>query len=110
MSRLYLVLRCENDLYLNLIDAPEPLFELESFNQFLSFAADRHRRGSSILIHCNQGKSRGPSLALIFLAKHLKVIPADTYAAARRAFDLLYRSYQPGAGIQRFLLEHWAAF
>ena len=63
----YLVLRNPYDLYLNIIDPPVPLFKIETFVQFLLFAGEHHDRGASVLIHCNQGESRAPTLALLFL-------------------------------------------
>lgn len=105
----YLVLRRGHDLFLNLVDPPVPLFKIPSFIEFMSFAQEYWGKGSSLLIHCNQGESRAPSLALLFLAKHLKVIPAASFAAAQAAFVGLYPTYRPGMGLQRFLTDNWAA-
>jgi len=63
-----LVLRRPYDLYLNIIDPPVPLFKIETFAQFLAFAGEHYDGGGSLLIHCNQGESRAPALALLFLA------------------------------------------
>ena len=98
-----------NRLFLNLIDPPIPLFQLESFAAFMSFAQQQYDDGASVLIHCNQGDSRAPSLALLFLAKHLQVIPSDSYETAAEAFVALYRDYRPGGGIRSFLKDHWPA-
>ena len=103
----YLVLRRTNDLFLNLIDPAVPLFKLASFTEFMSFARERYDVGGSLLTHCNRGESRAPSLALLFLAKHLMVISGESYAAAHTAFERLYPDYRPGLGIQRFLDENW---
>jgi hypothetical protein len=78
----YLVLRHPYDLYLNIIDPPVPLFKIETFAQFLLFASEHYDGGGSLLIHCNQGESRAPTLALMFLAKHRRVIPSDSFLAA----------------------------
>jgi len=63
----YLWLQRPQDLYLNLIDPPVPLFKIESFSCFLTFATTHYGNGATVLIHCNQGESRAPSLALLFL-------------------------------------------
>ena len=104
----YLALRHPYDLYLNIIDPPVPLFQTETFAQFLLFASEHYDRGGSLLIHCNKGESRAPTLALVFLAKHLRAIPGDSFAAARDAFASLYAGYHPGTGIQQFLGTNWA--
>jgi hypothetical protein len=105
----YLVLRRGDHLYLNMIDPSRPLFMPESFRAFRDFAAERWRAGRELVIHCNQGESRAPSLALLFLAKDLGVLPADTFEAARAGFLPLYPRYKPGRGIETFLTENWAA-
>jgi hypothetical protein len=104
----YLVLQDPCDLYLNIIDPPLPLFKIETFAHFLLFASQHYDGGGSVLIHCNQGESRAPTLALVFLAKHLKVIPSDSFSAAKEAFVLRYEGYRPGLGIQQFLTKNWA--
>jgi hypothetical protein len=104
----YLVLRRPYDLYLNIVDPRVPLFRIETFAQFLLFASEHYDRGSSLLIHCNEGESRAPTLALVFLAKHLRLIPSDSFSAAQAAFVPLYAGYRPGAGIQQFLATNWA--
>lgn len=104
----YLSLERRDDLFLNLIDPPKPLFRLESFDCFLAFAAARYDSGSALLIHCNQGESRAPSLALLFLAKRLRTIPAESFWKAKEAFARLYPAYRPGTGIRQFFADHWA--
>ena len=105
----YLALRKEGALFLNLIDPPVPLFQLESFEVFLGFASEQWDAGKSLLIHCNQGESRAPSLALLLLAFRLGIIPNNTFGQARDAFQLLYPKYSPGAGIEQFLTLQWRA-
>jgi hypothetical protein len=103
----YLVLRRGEHLYLNLIDPPVPLFKPESFRAFREFAAEQWNAGRELVIHCNQGESRAPSLALLFLAKDLRVISGESFEVARQAFLPLYPRYRPGRGIERFLSEQW---
>ena len=105
----YLVLQHEHDLYLNIIDPPAPLFRAETFERFLAFARQKYDSGASLLIHCNQGESRAPSLALLFLAKHIGTLPNTSYVDAQKAFGRLFPMYSPGAGIQRFLADNWSA-
>jgi len=103
----YLVMRRSFDLFLNMIDPPLPLFKLPLFTEFLLFAAEHWDVGRPLAIHCNQGESRAPSLALVFLAKHLRVLPDDSFAGAADAFRIRYPAYRPGVGIQRFLADNW---
>lgn len=101
----YLHYEQDRHLYLNMIDPPTPLFRLESFSAFFAFA-DTHITQCPLVIHCNQGMSRAPSLALLYMSKRLNLLPNDSYEAARKAFTAQF-SYQPGAGIAEFLSRHW---
>jgi len=103
----YLALQREHDLYLNIIDPPVPLFKVETFEHFLAFAKTNYDSDNSVLIHCNQGESRAPSLALLFLAKHIGAMPDSSYEDAKQAFLRVFPAYRPGIGIQRFLADNW---
>jgi protein-tyrosine phosphatase len=84
--RYYLALEDVYNLYLNLIDPPTPLFQLESFRHFFGFMyANAQLQRRPVLIHCNQGNSRAPSLALLYLAKVVSVLPDDSYAATYKS-------------------------
>lgn len=104
----YLVLEKDFDLYLNIIDPPVPLFMPPLFSRFLIFAQKHWDDGKKLIIHCNQGESRAPSLALLFLAKGLSVIGNSSYESARGQFQKIYPRYQPGIGIQTYFTRHWA--
>ena len=109
----YLTCRVDDvHLTLNMIDPPTPLFSVELFRRALDFLDERLDVGP-VLIHCNQGLSRAPSLALVYLAKRAKGLHGhfasswDGYAGAREEFTEVYPAYAPGAGLVTFLTEHW---
>ncbi|MFP4098732.1 MAG: hypothetical protein ACLFU1_08115 [Alphaproteobacteria bacterium] len=102
----YLSFEKDDNLYLNVIDPPVPLFQTESFQIFLKFAKAAKEKGKPVLVHCNQGQSRAPSFALLFMAKGLGLLPNESYVAARKAFEEKF-SYMPGAGIAKFLETNW---
>lgn len=106
----YLVKEDEFNLYLNIIDPPVPLFMPETFTSFMGFARKHFEADRRILIHCNQGESRAPSLALLFLAKHVQSIPDESYEAAREEFVSAFPGYKPGRGIQTYLRENWEVY
>jgi protein-tyrosine phosphatase len=103
----YLVLERGTHLFLNMIDPDTPLFKLPLFDSALSFI-DRYFSTHKVLIHCNKGNSRAPSLALLYLAKRARVINSESYATAARDFRAKFPSYQPSLGIQIYLTEHWS--
>lgn len=104
----YLSIERGNHLYLNVVDAALPLFFPESFALFREFAVRKLGEGLDLTVHCNQGESRAPSLALLLLAKDLKLIPSDSYEVAAEAFRKLYTDYHPGRGIAMYLSRGWA--
>lgn len=101
----YLVLEQEYHLFLNLIDPPAPLFMMPSFTAFLGFV-EKHIGDRPVVIHCNRGESRAPSLALLYMAKRAGGLPSDSYEAANQAFRGRY-PYNPGRGIQTWLSQNW---
>jgi len=80
------------------------------FTEFLRFIRHHWNQGKTVLIHCNQGESRAPSLALLFLAKDIGVISNESYEKAKEEFMKIYPSYFPERGIQIYLREHWGEF
>lgn len=97
------------ELYLNMIDHPtsmpakfcDPMFEAA-----LEFVQDKVERGCRVLVHCNQGHSRAPSIALVYLAVN-GTIPNGSYRIAAEAFEKIYPLYRPGGGIAKYMRKHW---
>jgi hypothetical protein len=102
----YLTFEHGNHLFLNMIDSDEPLFMPPLFMASLVFI-EKHISNRRVMIHCNEGLSRAPSLALLYLAKRAKVIDGGSYGAAAKDFIKLFRFYRPGRGIALYLELHW---
>lgn len=94
------------DLFLNMIDPPVPLFQRAMFDSFLRYARDRWVEGRPVVIHCNKGQSRAPILAMLFMAKTLKVLP-DNFDEAWDGFEKLC-PLAPGQGIEDWMRAHWS--
>ena len=103
----YLYYRSGDHLYLNLVDSNQPLFMPQSFSIFLDFMQEMYDEGKTILIHCNMGFSRSPSLALLFLAKRLRVISDELYNRAVVDYAKLDANFFPGAGLRYFMTFNW---
>ncbi len=95
------------NLYLNIVDPDIPLFMPQTFVDFMNFSQKHYSEGMNLLIHCNLGESRAPSLALLFMAKGMHVISDRSYEEARREFQISYPGYMPGLGIFRYFTENW---
>lgn len=99
----YLSVEGNNSLFLNMIDPPVPLFKPESFLMALIFIS-KHIKERPVVIHCNQGLSRSPSIAMLYMFRDKE------YGEAVEAFKSIFPQYVPGAGIQTFLNENWSKF
>jgi hypothetical protein len=110
-SSNYLAYREGNDLFLNMIDPSTPLFQREMFDSFIEFMRHAWEEGRKILIHCNQGESRAPTLAILFLAKVLYRITAASFDEAADEFELLTNcQYRPGKGLDEWMRKNWHEF
>jgi predicted protein tyrosine phosphatase len=104
----YLIYEQETDLYLNLIDSPYeflPEYTHPVFKRALEFI-QREIKTKKVLVHCNFGYSRSPSIGLIYLAM-TGAIPRDSFVEAANEFGLLYPKYSPGTGIILYMQKHW---
>lgn len=105
----YLVAERETDLYLNMVDMDRQLSH--EFTEPIVAAAlgfiEKHIVSRDVLVHCNQGMSRSPALAMLYLAKREGVVPDSSYGAAREAFSDRYPRFQPGRGVDAYLREYW---
>ena len=66
----YFCIETPNDLYLNIIDPELPLFFKETFEVALRFIKENIEK-RKLIIHCNEGLSRSPTIAMLYLFKHL---------------------------------------
>lgn len=104
--------RREQHLLLNMRDAEQPGFYRKEamIDPALAFIDEMRERGASVLIHCEQGMSRSPSLALLYLATRLGALPAASLGEAEAAFQAIYPRYAPGYGIWAHLKQHWQEY
>ncbi len=101
-----------NRLILNLVDADNPMFfdRERVIIPALDFIDEMRSNDLQILVHCNQGESRAPSIALLYLAARLGVLPTASLEAAEAQFRLLYSFYNPGFGIREHLRQNWQQY
>ena len=98
-------------MILNLIDADDPAYiPKEIIDAALDFIAEGLRSGHRVLVHCNQGESRSPSISLLYLAAYTDAVPSASLADAEAEFVTLYPKYNPKPGIRGFLLDNWRTY
>lgn len=92
-------------LVLNMVDASDKkYFHLEQFNVVPGWINPL----VPTLIHCDQGLSRAPSMALYYLA-FMGAISSSSYYRAYSDFKQLYPLFAPNTGIREFMSEWWTA-
>jgi dual specificity protein phosphatase-like protein len=107
----YLIARRDNRLMLSLLDLPVSWFiRQEMIAQTLDFIEQMHSRELKVLVHCMYGRSRSPSITLLYLATRLHVLPTTSLEAAEVPFRRLYPPYHPTRGIREHLRHHWRQY
>lgn len=95
-------------LALNMLDLDDPNFiDPKMIGTGLKFIKDRLEAGDKVLIACNQGRSRGPSMGMMFL-RMIGELPYD-YFHSDRIYKTLYPNFTPGIGMRQFVRTHWNA-
>lgn len=103
----YLIARRNGRLILNLVDVDDPNYiPAEIVDAALDAVRDNIPH-SRILLHCNQGQSRSPSIALLFLLKHTDILGEKEMAAAIAAFRTIYPPYAPARGMAEYIRLNW---
>jgi len=103
----YLIYENDSHLFLNMVDMPNE-FRAEFTNPMFARAMDFIRRAAprKVLVHCNQGLSRSPSLGMMWLVIN-GVIAKDSQCSAVADFLKIYPDYAPGNGIKLYMQNNW---
>lgn len=96
-------------MFMNLIDAPTAEYIAPSLIQAALDFIDSHRRdGYAVLLHCNQGMSRSPTIALLYLAQRTDFFEGEkNLERCVERFKNAYPTYEPGPGMMGFLRAVW---
>lgn len=105
----YLIAKRPRHLILNLIDAADPAYiPDEILNAAITAIHTEIEDGKNVLVHCNQGLSRSPAIALLYLRKHDEAYAGLDYEAGVELFKQTYPDYAPGKGMEAKLKERWS--
>jgi protein-tyrosine phosphatase len=100
----YLFAKRPDNLYLNLIDTDDPGFvPREVIDAALVFIKENLDKNRPVLVHCNAGQSRAPTIAFLYLYSIGK-LPAEHHKAIR-TFRQLYPDYEPSIGLKLYALK-----
>lgn len=104
----YILWEKDNRLSLNWVDGGAYLYDWsgpQTFIRALDFI-DKWIADKRVLIHCDQGLSRSPTMGLLYLAKRSGTLPGNSYAVASEEFRKIFPNYSPG-GIGEYVSTHW---
>jgi len=100
-----------NRLYLNLVDAPNPAYiPKEIIDRAIAFIDEQLSEGLKVLVHCNQGESRGPAIGFLYLLSHTDALAKTSHDEALAAFRKIYPTFRPSGGISGFIEAQWAEY
>jgi predicted protein tyrosine phosphatase len=103
----YLIAKRDNRLILNLIDADTPKYiPKEIIDEALQFIDEQLGDGQKVLVHCNQGMSRSPGIALLYLAQKGE-IASESFQQAWKEFKEIYLQCSMAGGMRGFLEKNW---
>ena len=98
----YLWAERPHHLYLNLVDSESPDYiPKELIEHAIQFITDQLNLGNKVLVHCSEGMSRGPSIALIWMQR-FQLLPASGNAAMKK-FRKIYPQYSPRGGMKGYI-------
>lgn len=108
----YLFAKRERRLFLNLVDAADPAFVRDELLAAAIEAIDERPAETKALIHCNQGQSRAPMLALLWLrfgeASRIRpFLSRLSFDDAMAAFKEVYPPLEPADGIKLAVQQRW---
>src|SRR5437899_4643335 len=78
--------------------------------QALDFIDEMCASGLKVLIHCVAGRSRSPSITLLYLAARLNVLPTVSFEEAEEGFRCLYPHFSPIRGIREHIRRYWQQY
>ncbi len=107
----YLVARRDNRLMLCLLDLPftAPISKT-MIERTLDFIDTMREEGHKVLVHCVHGRSRSPSITLLYMATRLHALPTDSLEAAEVEFRRVYPLYRPNRAIHEHLRRYWREY
>jgi protein-tyrosine phosphatase len=94
-------------LILNLVDVDDPTYISPEIVDAALDAIVNNIQKIKVLLHCNQGQSRSPGIALLYLLKYTDLLGQKDMTAAIAAFRTIYPPYAPARGMAEYIRLNW---
>lgn len=103
----YLIARRPGRLILNLVDVADVNYisseiidpALETIHQYIT--------SGKVLVHCNLGMSRSPTIAFLYLLQFTTALPRENFESDLEEFQRLYPPYAPAKGMSDYARLNW---
>ena len=110
----YALKRLGNEMALNLVDmdkfSPTYLdFNRKMFEVAFAFLDEYREKGYKILIHCNQGESRAPTLGMLYVSR-LGAYDYVGFDESVQRLRMVYPQYAPKNNIYQTVAALWQNF
>ena len=103
----YLVAVRNSRLILNLVDVDDVAYVPSEIIDTALAAIHQNIGHSRVLVHCNQGASRSPAIALLYMAKFTDRFTSMSSETATQEFRRIYPAYAPGMGMAEYIRINW---
>jgi hypothetical protein len=106
----YLVAAREGRLILNLVDADNVAYIPAEIIDAALVAIHQNISSLRVLVHCNHGFSRSPTIALLYMAKFTDRFRSTNSETAIQEFRRIYPAYAPAGGMAEYVRLNWGKY
>lgn len=106
----YLIARRPGRLILNLVDVADVNYISPEIIDPALDTIHQHIASNKVLVHCNLGMSRSPTIAFLYLLKFADVLPRQNLESDLVEFQRLYPPYAPAKGMADYARLNWQKY
>ncbi|ESQ89225.1 hypothetical protein ABAC460_13085 [Asticcacaulis sp. AC460] len=106
----YLIAHRPGRLILNLVDVDNVAYISPIIIDTALDVMQQQLSRNKVLLHCNQGMSRSPTIGLLYLIKHTAAFDGLSMEAAVTAFTVTYPPFSPAKGMADYLIGNWSRY
>ena len=106
----YLIARRNSRLILNLVDVPDVKYIATEIVDAALDSIHDNIGANQILLHCNLGQSRSPTIGMLYLLKYTNRFNGMDLSQVIASFKEIYPSYNPAQGMADYTKNNWQRY